>query len=76
MFEFCPPGEETTELFRAHFLTRLSPEIRVHLEAMEEVSLKQLALRVDQLWLTLVARKQALVAVVLKSSSWLRMVMI
>jgi hypothetical protein len=39
-FEFCLTGEETKALFRAHFLTRLSTEIRVHLEAVEEVSLK------------------------------------
>jgi hypothetical protein len=64
MFEHCPAGEESTALFRALFLTRLPPEIRVHLETAEEVSLKQLALRADQLWLTLAAKKQAVAAAV------------
>jgi hypothetical protein len=64
MYEYCPPGEEMSTLFKAHFLTRLPPEIRVHLEAVEDSLLKQLALWADQLWLTLVARQQAVVAVV------------
>jgi hypothetical protein len=57
MYEHCPAGEETTALFKAHFLTRLPVEIRVHLETVEDIPLKQLATRADQLWLTLAARQ-------------------
>jgi hypothetical protein len=57
MYEHCPAGEETTALFKAHFLTRLPAEIRVHLETVEDIPLKQLATRADQLWLTLAARQ-------------------
>jgi hypothetical protein len=59
MYEFCPPGEETTELFKALFLTRLPPEIRVLLEPREHKDLKQMATKADQLWLTLDARQRA-----------------
>jgi hypothetical protein len=64
MYEYCPPGEEMSALFKAHFLTRLPPEIRVYLEAVEDIPLKQLALRADQLWLTLAARQHAVAAAV------------
>jgi hypothetical protein len=64
MFEHCPIGEENTALFRAMFLTRLPPEIRVHLETAEDVGLKRMALRADQLWVTLAAKKQAVMAAV------------
>jgi hypothetical protein len=62
MFEFCPDGEEGSALFKALFLTRLPAEVRVHLEMEESMSLKQLAARADQLWLTLAAKQQAVVA--------------
>jgi hypothetical protein len=62
MFEFCPDGEESSALFKALFLTRLPAEVRVHLEMEESMSLKQLAARADQLWLTLAAKQQAVVA--------------
>jgi hypothetical protein len=39
MFEYCPPGEETSELLKALFLTRLPPEIRVLLEHLPWVLL-------------------------------------
>jgi hypothetical protein len=64
MYEHCPEGEERSVLFKAHFLTRLPAEIRVHLETVEGISLKQLAMRADQLWLTLAAKKQTAVAAV------------
>jgi hypothetical protein len=62
MFEFCPEGEENSALFKALFLTRLPAELRVHLEAAKTAPLKQLALRADQLWMTLVAKQQVLLA--------------
>jgi hypothetical protein len=62
MFEFCPAGEEGGSLFRALFLTRLPPELRVHLESQETASLKALALRADQLWQTLAAKQAVLAA--------------
>jgi hypothetical protein len=62
MFEFCPEGEEDTALFKALFLTRLPAEVRAHVESESTLSLKQLAARADQLWLTLAAKQQAIVA--------------
>jgi hypothetical protein len=62
MYEFCPPGEENSALFQALFLTRLPPEIRVHVEGAEKMALKELAAKADQLWLTLAAKQQALLA--------------
>jgi hypothetical protein len=53
-------GEENSALFKALFLTRLPAELRLHLEAVEAAPLKQLALRADQLWMTLVAKQQVL----------------
>jgi hypothetical protein len=64
MYEFCPAGEERSQLFKALFLTRLPPEIRVLLEPEEYADLKQLATRADQLWLTLAARQFATAAAV------------
>jgi hypothetical protein len=62
MYEYCPAGEEKSQLFKALFLTRLPPEIRVLLEPEEFADLKQLATRADQLWLTLAARQFAATA--------------
>jgi hypothetical protein len=62
MYEFCPPGEENSALFQTLFLTRLPPEIRVHMEGAEKMALKELAAKADQLWLTLAAKQQALLA--------------
>jgi hypothetical protein len=62
MFEFCPEGEEESALFKALFLTRLPAEVRAHVESDGNISLKQLAARADQLWLTLAAKQQAVVA--------------
>jgi hypothetical protein len=62
MYEYCPAGEEGSQLFKALFLTRLPPEIRVLLEPEEYADLKQLATRADQLWLTLAARQFATTA--------------
>jgi hypothetical protein len=62
MFEFCPEGEEGTALFKALFLTRLPAEVRAHLESEGQLSLKELAARADQLWITLAAKQQAVVA--------------
>jgi hypothetical protein len=62
MYEFCPPGEENSALFQALFLTRLPPEIRVHVEGAEKMALKELAAKTDQLWLTLAPKQQALLA--------------
>jgi hypothetical protein len=64
MFEYCPPGEETSELFKALFLTRLPPEIRVLLEPKEYNDLKQLATHADQKWLTLETRQRVTAAAV------------
>jgi hypothetical protein len=64
MYEYCPAGEEKSQLFKALFLTRLPPEIRVLLEPEEFADLKQLATRADQLWLTLAARQFAATATV------------
>jgi hypothetical protein len=61
MYEYCPAGEETSELFKALFLTRLPPEIRVLLEPGEFTGLKQLATKEDQLWLTLATKQFAAV---------------
>jgi hypothetical protein len=60
MYEFCPPGEENSALFQALFLTRLPPEIRVHVEGAEKMALKELAAKADQLWLTLAAKADQL----------------
>jgi hypothetical protein len=68
MYEYCPAGEETSELFKALFLTRLPPEIRVLLEPGEFTGLKQLATKADQLWLTLAAKQLAAAAVVQQDS--------
>jgi hypothetical protein len=68
MYEYCPAGEETSELFKALFLTRLPPEIRVLLEPGEFAGLKQLATKADQLWLTLAAKQLATTAVVQQDS--------
>jgi hypothetical protein len=65
MYEFCPPGEENTALFQALFLTRLPPEIRVHVEVARDQPLKELAMKADHLWLTLAAKQQAHQAMVL-----------
>jgi hypothetical protein len=67
MYEYCPAGEETSELFKALFLTRL-PEIRVLLEPGEFAGLKQLATKADQLWLTFAAKQLATAAVVQQDS--------
>jgi hypothetical protein len=64
MFEYCPPGEETSELFKALFLTRLPPEISVLLEPKEYRDLKQLATHPYQKWLTLEARQRVTTATV------------
>jgi hypothetical protein len=63
MFEYCPAGEENTALFQALFLTRLPAEIRVHVESSRDLPLKELAVKADQLWLTLAAKQQQLAVV-------------
>jgi hypothetical protein len=45
-------GEQSTAFFRSSFVKRLPREIQVHLSQCETTDLKELAQRVDQLWLS------------------------
>lgn len=64
MFEFCPRGKEGMAFFRASFLRRLPPEIRVLLHGLDAEPLKELAVRADQLWITRTAGGALVVAAV------------
>jgi hypothetical protein len=50
MLEFCPRGEEKTNLFACLFLQRLPREIRVLLARVDHKDPKALAQQADELW--------------------------
>ena len=50
LLEFCPPGEENTAFFRAVYMQRLSVDMQVLLEGIEDGDLKQLAQKADKFW--------------------------
>ena len=50
LLEYCPPGEENTAFFRAVYMQRLSVDMQVLLEGIEDGDLKQLAQKADKLW--------------------------
>jgi hypothetical protein len=52
LLQLCPAGEQSTAFFRGSFMKRLPSEIQVHLSQCETTDLKELAQRVDQLWLS------------------------
>ena len=70
MFEYCPRGEETTAFFRASFLRRLPADVRVMLNGLDAVPLKDLAVRADQLWLTRPAGSSSVAAAVTVEESY------
>lgn len=63
MFEFCPRGEETSSLFRASFLRRLPAYVRAGLHGLDEMAIKELAIRADQLWTTPAGQAAAVAAI-------------
>ena len=50
LLEYCAPGEENTAFFRAVYMQRLSVDMQVLLEGIEDGDLKQLAQKADKLW--------------------------
>jgi len=51
MLEFCPAEEERSAFFRAAFVQRLPAELQVLLDGVEDADLKDLAAKVDKLWI-------------------------
>jgi hypothetical protein len=63
MLEFCPRGEEKTNLFACLFLQRLPREIRVLLARVDHKDPKALAQQADELWALHDGRQETVAAV-------------